>query len=65
MRSAGIEGPHACPRGLRHSFDVAAVTAGVPLALRHHGPGPSGTSSHSRDDDDPHPGRGQRTSGLD
>ena len=31
MRSAGIEGPQACPRGLRHSFGVAAVTAGVPL----------------------------------
>ena len=32
MRSAGIEGPQACPRGLRHSFGVAAaVMAGVPL----------------------------------
>ena len=31
MRSAGIEGPQACPRGLRYSFGVAAVTAGVPL----------------------------------
>ena len=31
MRSAGIEGPQACPRGLRHSYGVAAVTAGVPL----------------------------------
>ena len=31
MRSVGIEGPQACPRGLRHSFGVAAVTAGVPL----------------------------------
>ena len=31
MRTAGIEGPQACPRGLRHSFGVAAVTAGVPL----------------------------------
>ena len=31
MRGAGIEGPQACPRGLRHSFGVAAVTAGVPL----------------------------------
>ena len=31
MRSAGIEGPQACPRGLRHSFGVAAVEAGVPL----------------------------------
>ena len=31
MRRAGIEGPQACPRGLRHSFGVAAVEAGVPL----------------------------------
>ena len=31
MRDAGIEGPQACPPGLRHSFGVAAVTAGVPL----------------------------------
>ena len=30
MRDAGIDGPQACPRGLRHSFGVAAVTAGVP-----------------------------------
>ena len=32
MRTAGIEGPQACPRGLRHSYGVAAVTADVPLA---------------------------------
>ena len=31
MQMAGIEGPQACPRGLRHSYGVAAVTAGVPL----------------------------------
>ena len=31
MRHAGIDGPHATPRGLRHSFGVAAVAAGVPL----------------------------------
>ena len=31
MRRAGIEGPQACPRGLRHSWGVAAVQAGVPL----------------------------------
>ena len=31
MRIAGIEGPQACPRGLRHSYGVAAVTAGIPL----------------------------------
>ena len=31
MRTAGIKGPQATPRGLRHGFGVAAVTAGVPL----------------------------------
>jgi len=31
MRRAGIAGPQATPRGLRHSFGVAAVQAGVPL----------------------------------
>ena len=31
MRTAGIDGPQACPRGLRHSWGVAAVQAGVPL----------------------------------
>ena len=31
MTAAGIEGPQACPRGLRHGYGVAAVTAGVPL----------------------------------
>ena len=31
MRDAGIAGPQACPRGLRHSYGVAAVQAGVPL----------------------------------
>ena len=31
MQRAGIIGPQACPRGLRHSFGVAAVEAGVPL----------------------------------
>ena len=31
MKRAGIAGPQACPRGLRHSFGVAAVQAGVPL----------------------------------
>ena len=29
MRAARIEGPQACPRGLRHSFGVVAVQAGV------------------------------------
>ena len=31
MRGAGISGPQATPRGLRHSYGVAAVQAGVPL----------------------------------
>ena len=31
MRNAGISGPQATPKGLRHSRGVAAVTAGVPL----------------------------------
>ena len=31
MRHAGIVGPQACPRGLRHGWGVAAVTVGVPL----------------------------------
>ena len=31
MHRAGIAGPQACPRGLRHAYGVAAVGAGVPL----------------------------------
>ena len=31
MAEAGIEGPQACPKGLRHGFGIAAVSAGVPL----------------------------------
>ena len=31
MSEAGIAGPQATPRGLRHSYGVAAVQAGVPL----------------------------------
>ena len=31
MRLAGIEGPQACPKGRRHGFGIAAVTAGVLL----------------------------------
>ena len=31
MRDAGIRGPQACPKGLRHAYGVAAVSAGVPL----------------------------------
>lgn len=31
MTAAGISGRQACPKGLRHGFGIAAVTAGVPL----------------------------------
>ena len=31
MRLARLDGPHASPKGLRHGFGVAAVTAGIPL----------------------------------
>lgn len=33
MASAGLSGLHATPRGLRHGYGVAAVSAGVPLSL--------------------------------
>ena len=33
MQVAGLEGPQASPKGLRHGFGVAAVTAGIPLNL--------------------------------
>ena len=33
MDEAGIHGPHATPKGLRHGFGVAAVTAGIPLNM--------------------------------
>jgi predicted nicotinamide N-methyase len=33
MAQAGIRGPHGSPKGLRHGFGVAAVTADVPLNL--------------------------------
>jgi integrase len=33
MEAAGLEGPHASPKGLRHAFGVAAVCAGIPLNL--------------------------------
>ena len=31
MDRAGISGPMACPKGLRHAWGIAAVEAGVPL----------------------------------
>lgn len=33
MRAAGICGPHATPRGLRHAFGVCAIQSNVPLNL--------------------------------
>jgi integrase/recombinase XerD len=33
MEGAGLSGPHASPKGLRHGFGVAAVSAGIPLNL--------------------------------
>jgi len=33
MAAARLDGPHASPKGLRHGFGVAAVTAGIPLNL--------------------------------
>ena len=33
MATAGLDGPQASPKGLRHGFGVAAVSAGIPLNL--------------------------------
>lgn len=33
MRRAGVRGPHATPKGLRHGFGVQAVSTGVPLNM--------------------------------
>ena len=33
MRDAGLNGPQATPKGLRHGFGVAAVNAGIPLNM--------------------------------
>jgi integrase len=33
MAAAGLAGAHASPKGLRHGFGVAAVSAGIPLNL--------------------------------
>jgi len=34
MAAAGIaDGPHRCPKGLRHSYGVAAISAAVPLNM--------------------------------
>jgi integrase len=39
MQAAGLDGAHASPKGLRHGFGVAAVTAGIPWPrpAHHHG----------------------------
>jgi integrase/recombinase XerD len=31
MAAAGLDGPQASPKGLRHGFGVAAVSTGIPL----------------------------------
>ena len=33
MQAARLDGPHASPKGLRHGFGVAAVSAGISLNL--------------------------------
>lgn len=33
MKRAGIEGRHACPRGLRHAFGVGTLQASIPITL--------------------------------
>jgi len=33
VQEAGLDGAHASPKGLRHGFGVAAVTAGIPLNM--------------------------------
>lgn len=33
MQEAGITGPQACPKALRHSFGIRAVNAGIPLNM--------------------------------
>ncbi|WP_284945040.1 tyrosine-type recombinase/integrase [Acidisoma cladoniae] len=33
MEGAGLSGPHASPKRLRHGFGVAAVSAGISLNL--------------------------------
>jgi integrase/recombinase XerD len=33
MKLAGVKGPQATPKGLRHGFGVAAIQAGISLNL--------------------------------
>jgi integrase/recombinase XerD len=34
MAATGLDGPQASPKGLRHGFGVAAVSAGIPLVQK-------------------------------
>jgi len=33
MAAAGVNGPHATAKGLRHGFGVAALERGIPITL--------------------------------
>ena len=33
MRQAGISGPQACPKGLRHAFAIHAIRCGIQLNM--------------------------------
>lgn len=33
MRDAGLDGPKACPKGLRHAYGARAAVAGIPLHM--------------------------------
>jgi integrase/recombinase XerD len=39
IAAAGLDGPQASPKGLRHCFGVAAVSTGIPLNLVQKWPG--------------------------
>ena len=60
MADAGVEGPQACPKGLRHGFGIAAVAAGVPLSTMRGRPGPRQPADHR----DLHHRRGARGEGF-
>ena len=32
MKDAGLDGPHASPRGLRHAFCCNAIRSGIPVS---------------------------------
>lgn len=57
MASAGIDGPQAMPRGLRHQFGVRALQARMPLSatqrlLGHASPGTTAIYQHATGDDE-------------